>query len=91
MRHHTKPFLLQDIRMNEYLKGYLYNKVLFSDPVIRRSVAGNLVRLFVFNPNREIIEWKSLESAMSEIFSKYQVSVYLTILILLGTWNEWDF
>lgn len=72
MRHHTKPYLLQDLKMKSYLNGYFKDLIMFAEPLIYRTVAGNLVRIIYYNPNNSYIDWKLLEPALSKVFSIYQ-------------------
>lgn len=58
--------------MKAFLDGYFKNKMLLVEPLINRSMAGNLVRLFVYNPTRMNVDWDDLQENLSDIFSQFQ-------------------
>lgn len=72
MDQHYAPYTLQYLRLNDYLAGYLHGRVLFSAPQVFRTVAGNLVRLFVYQPTGVGVQWSAVEAALARVFGQYQ-------------------
>jgi hypothetical protein len=66
------PFMIQGLRMRKYLDGYLHDKVLCGQPLIHRTMAGNLVRLFVYGRGASAVRWPEIENALSKVFGAYQ-------------------
>jgi hypothetical protein len=70
-----RPFTIQGLRMKRYLEGY-FNKetVLLSQPHIYRTMAGNMVTLFTYQPQKRVIDWKDIERALESVFGEFQGS-----------------
>ena len=69
---HYAPYYVQGLKMKAYLDGYFDGKALIADPLIYRSVAGNLVRLFIYNPEKNEFDYNAIERAMEKVFGQFQ-------------------
>ncbi len=58
--------------MKAYLDGYFDGKALLVDPLIYRSVAGNLVRLFIYNPEKRAFDYNAIERIMKKVFERFE-------------------
>lgn len=69
---HYAPYYIQGLWMKDYLEGYFHEKALISQPFIYRSVAGNLVRIFVFNLDKNTINYEAIQEALERVFGEFQ-------------------
>ncbi|KAI3654328.1 hypothetical protein MP228_001047 [Amoeboaphelidium protococcarum] len=74
MSAHYASYNIQHLKLKQFIEGYLYEKsVYISTPLVYRAVAGNLVRLFVYNDkDAQKINWPQIEGSLSKVFGQYQ-------------------
>jgi ribosomal protein S3 len=69
---HYAPYLVQGLKMKQYLDGYFEGKAYTAKPLIYRSVAGNLVRLFVHNHSNSLFDFDAINKALEHVFGQFQ-------------------
>lgn len=71
---HYAPYLVQGLKMKEYMGGYFEGTAFHAKPLIYRTVAGTLVRVFVHThtPVETPPDYAAIEKALEHVFGRFQ-------------------